>query len=422
MKKLNEKIEKDICIRKENAATLFFQDKHIKKYYSNISLTPFIVNKNLYSNIEEAMLEISKLLEKTINLYLHENTVRSFFNFRGIQKEIIENYYTQNQKLYLARFDGFVTNDKELKFLELNTNFPGGIDRLDDINQKIISFLKNKNLINPNLFRDNFIKLIKNIYQKHGRGKLLVIVYGSRVIQKEINSMLALSSIITKVGIESCTCHWKDLQFINDKLFFNKQEVSVVFRAAHLNRIWEYDWKSARNTFKAVKNNSVFIFNPPVSFIGSTKNIFALWHTNFFKKFLSITEQNIIDKYIPWTEILTNQSKIKDKNKFVLKPITGYGGEGVVIGQDIKQSQWDRILREHENKNDYIVQEYIEPTKLKIKSLDLVRQKISDVEAKINISPWLINGKMAGISGRYSKGDIINVKQGGGIIPVFMYK
>ena len=75
---------------------------------------------------------------------------------------------------------------------------------------------------------------------------------------------------------------------------------------------------------------------------------------------------------IPWTRVLrpgrvTYGQWVVDlldfvsdnRARLVLKPASEYGGHGVALGIETEQADWDRIIAEHAETGDFIVQEYV---------------------------------------------------------------
>ena len=75
---------------------------------------------------------------------------------------------------------------------------------------------------------------------------------------------------------------------------------------------------------------------------------------------------------IPWTRILrpgrvTYGQWVVDlldfvsdnRARLVLKPASEYGGQDVWLGIETEQERWNRILAEHAERGDFVVQEYV---------------------------------------------------------------
>jgi uncharacterized circularly permuted ATP-grasp superfamily protein len=104
----------------------------------------------------------------------------------------------------------------------------------------------------------------------------------------------------------------------------------------------------------------------------------------------------------------------------VLKPNDEYGGTGVTLGWEIKNSQWDAALQQAlgETNRAWVVQERI-----------AVRREIFPMQTAdgvemcnmlVDFAPYLFRGKMAGCLTRLSATGLANVTSGGGQVPSFV--
>lgn len=424
---MQSKIEEKILEKKEQISKIFSKELHLKRYYKNIALNSLILSKKDYLKIKSDSENIIKILEKTVKLYFSEKKVRDFFDFSEKQKKIIQNYYPKNKSLYLARFDGFLTNNK-IKFLEFNVNFPGGIDRLDKISEKLFNFYKQNNIKkikNFNNIQNNFIQMVIKLYNKTPKF-FLAIVYGEKTEPQNIKSMNAIADILKKNKIKTIVCHWKDLIQKKEKIYYKNKEINLIFRTALLQRIWQYDYKYAKKVFNAMNLENISMFNMPQAYICGVKDLFALWHEKWFLKYFEKEEKKLIKKCIPKTykmsnNILKKQNIIKNKDKWVIKPIEGIGGKAVFVGKSINNKKWNEIVEKHFGSKRWIIQEFIQTEQYKILNLNTENETINTIKTYLNVSPWLIDSKLSGISIRYSKKLVINVAKGGGIMTTFVY-
>lgn len=422
---MEKKFEKFIFENENNAKKLFEKEDYLKLFYKKISLTPVCISNNQYDDIKRTSEDISKLIEKTIDLYYKNSKMQEYYGLAGKQKNVLNQVKKRDKNIYISRYDAFLSKGK-IKFLEFNINFPGGIERLDCLFSKVFDFYSGEFGLNcKNSITSDFVKMVKRIYRGSG---MVALVYGSQFDKMSFGSADKIAMTLKKeLGVDADFMHWSDLDIKEDGIFYKNQKVGLFFRLTLERRMWQYDYSVARKVLEAMKKFEVPMFNLPQSYFAGRKDLFAVWYEDWFRNMLCDKEIDLIEKCIPKTYLLSNNliSKnqlLNNKNEWVLKPVSGYGGKGVYVGKQMSDNKWKQIIGKHFGSKLWIAQEYIVADKISLIELDTKEEKINSMEGYVNISPWVIDGKMSGITARYADNLIINVKKGGGIMPVFIKK
>jgi glutathione synthase/RimK-type ligase-like ATP-grasp enzyme len=139
----------------------------------------------------------------------------------------------------------------------------------------------------------------------------------------------------------------------------------------------------------------------------------------------------VIDETIPWTRVLRDERAAygewvvdllrfvsDNRERLVLKPASDYGGHGVSLGMETSQADWDRLIEEHSELDDYVVQEYVPVPEEMFPTVEdgHVQMRLK----RFNINPFGIGGRYAGMITRISDQAVINVSAGGGLLPSVM--
>jgi hypothetical protein len=122
-----------------------------------------------------------------------------------------------------------------------------------------------------------------------------------------------------------------------------------------------------------VNMDKLVVFNGPVTWLMSNKLNMALLSEHQDSDIFNKEEQDIIKKYIPWTRktvpgqtdyhgesIQLEEFALQHREKLVLKPATGLGGEGVCIGRQSTADEWKNAVSEAINDKNWIIQDYYE--------------------------------------------------------------
>ncbi len=407
---------------------IFQKENHLKYYYNNIALNPLVLSKKQYKEIKNATESIGDILEKTVKIYFRDSRVQDFFQFNARQKNVIQDYRKEMRSLYLSRFDGSITSNGGFKFLEFNVNHPGGTERLDHLSELIKDFSAEhgEKLHNQNDIFKNYLATVKKLYKMAGNSGDMVIAYGSKLIKRDIPALEKIAQTIKKeLKIRAHITHFENLTYNGKAVLYKNKRISLIYRSELLQQFWQYDYKAVKPVLAALKDKKVIMYNLPQAYICGSKNLFALWHEKWFEKNLTKKEIESINNYIPQTYAMDNNrikktAVINDKDKWVIKPIAGFGGNDVFIGKEYSKEKWQKIVNKYLGSRHFILQQFIKTEVYNISSLDTCTNKIEEKKGYLNISPWYIDGKMRGISARYCENLVINVKRGGGIMAVLV--
>lgn len=116
------------------------------------------------------------------------------------------------------------------------------------------------------------------------------------------------------------------------------------------------------------------LFTPMGAGLFASKAGLALLHEPSCRATLSPHERELVDRVVPWTRLVGRSYGVlstddratlvaqctAEREALVLKPGVGYGGDGVVLGREVDDGEWRRLLDAAPNR-DYVVQEIIEP-------------------------------------------------------------
>lgn len=169
----------------------------------------------------------------------------------------------------------------------------------------------------------------------------------------------------------------------------------------------------------ALKSGKICLLNPISSAAGDFKNIHTLLKSPQINNIFNDEEKKVIQECIPMTVPFSQshlELALKNKDRFIIKPNLGFGGKGVVIGKETSGSDWKRIL-EASLAKDFTLQEYIdipESNFPEFHEMNFLNYK----PKKVNINFWVVDGVFCSSFARISDKSVINVSQGGAILPI----
>ena len=107
------------------------------------------------------------------------------------------------------------------------------------------------------------------------------------------------------------------------------------------------------------------------------------------------------------------ENVLEHPEKWVLKPATGHGGQGVVLGWEASPDTWRSAVAQADK---HVVQRRIAEVRLPFPD---ARENFALREQTVGLDPFIIHGRLAGLLCRLSDGALGNVNRGASVVPVF---
>lgn len=443
-----------------------------------ISIKPYFITQQKREEFLKITETLLSLFEKLTCAYFNNNEIRHILSVQGRAKDYMEVNPGYSLKQVVTRFDAFYNiSNGGLKFLEVNLDNPSYIGMNDLFinlfNQlPSLKYLRKEFIINSDFLIDSLYKVLikkykeycSNFKKKERKNPHIVIVCSRNSFIKDDVDLIV--KFLKDKDLNVNHADPRDFVYDGKVLKLYGENVDIVYRdtlkdffrtestgkihSAVRNKILTWTKNAclhnnfinsclkkgyfghAEDIIKAYSENNVCIINPFSSGVAAQKITFALVQDDRFKTLFNDDELDAISKYIPWTRVfgeyktsfynkeidLANFVKT-NKKEFVLKPNRGYGGKGIIIGPDTEQKIWERkingIIR---SGLKYVVQEFIDIPTENFPALDnSVPGRYS--KQYFNINFWGIDGKYAGAFIRASEKKIINITQGGKLVPLY---
>jgi len=224
----------------------------------------------------------------------------------------------------------------------------------------------------------------------------------------------------------------RDFDYDGNRMTLKGFEIDVVYRDALEDFIKDEYWNDSQPIINAYRDGNICFVNPVRSATGDFKTLTAIMTDDKYKSLFTMNEWKTYQETIPWTRLVqecktTYQGEEIDlipysrenKDNFIIKPNTGYGGFGIVIGKEAEQKEWDETLdRGLAVDGDDAIQDFVE---IPVEPFPIVEDGkfLGFKPRNVNVNFWSHAGEFAGSFVRAATGSIINVHQGGGLVPAF---
>jgi uncharacterized circularly permuted ATP-grasp superfamily protein len=400
-------------------------------------LRPFFLSPADELLVREVSETIAKLGERVVTASLDDKSLFAQFHLRPEEERLARLSGGYGLASTASRLDAFLLPDS-LKFAEYNAESPAGAGYSETLAElfrdlpMMEKFVKYFDVHTYPLSAKLLDALIMSYIDWGGANKRPQIAI---VDWKEVptwSEFEILRARFIKLGVPTVIADPRDLHFDGKSLTAQGKKIDLVYRRVLINDIVARP-KECEALVKAYAANAVCVSNTLRCKIPHAKSFFAVLTDERNSGLFSIAERAIIQKHIPWTRVVADVKTghfgepiellpfiNSHRENLVLKPSDEYGGTGVTLGWETKESAWDQILQKAlEAKNGaWIVQERIpvrRETFPHISNNGAVEQK----NVLVDFAPYLYRGKLSGFLTRLSATGLANVTSGGGQVPAF---
>ena len=397
-------------------------------------LMPHFVGPRQIRHVRRAVESLCAVLNRFCEAYPDDERLQKELGLPTFEDSLVRVDPGYPRPLRICRLDAFLSGDT-VKFLEFNADSPAGIGYTDVLEAGLRRTIALPRVdgefdtaYDPMLpvLIDTLLDAFRAMRSGRREGAelpeaprlALVDVPGS----PSVPEFRIICAAAAKMGIEAIQPSTDELSYDGSVLRAGDQPVHLVYRRALIDDLAEGDLTAA------YRDGAVCVVNPPRARVANNKKLMALLEDPRFAHLVGPREAEVIAATIPWTRILRpgrvayGQWTVDlfdfvsdNRPRLVLKPASEYGGHDVALGIETEQGEWDRIIEEHAETGDFIVQEYVPVPEEMFPTVEdgHVQMRLK----RFNINPFGIGGRYAGMITRISDRAVINVSAGGGLLP-----
>jgi glutathionylspermidine synthase len=394
-------------------------------------LMPHFVSPGQLRRVKRAVACLSSVLDRFCDAYADDERLRDELAVPPREDALIRLDPGYRRPLRVCRLDAFLQG-YDVKFLEFNADSPAGIGYTDVLHEGLAQAidLPRVNAEFETAYTPMLPMLVEILLDAYGQLRAerpdlpeqprlaLVDVEGS----PSVPEFRIVCAAAREAGLEAMHGTLGELEYDGSLLRLGGEPVHLVYRRALLEDCPEGDLVAA------ARDRSAAIVNPFRARVANNKKLFALLQDPRFAHLVEEKERRVIDETIPWTRIL-NEGRASygewvvdllpfvsdNRERLALKPASDYGGHGVSLGMETEQAVWDRLIGDHVEEGDFVVQEYVPVPEEMFPTVEdgHVQMRLK----RFNINPFGIGGRYAGMITRISDQAVINVSAGGGLLP-----
>ena len=404
-------------------------------------LKPQFLTLEQVNRLEHVLKSISSPLGKLIDLYLQDEDLRTMMQFSDIENDFFTIDPGYKVPLVISRLDAFMSG-YDIKFLEFNCDSPAGSSYADVIESAFRALLEKMSVLKRwqidyvnrqahllNALLQCYAEFRSRHTQFPEKPTIAIVDWEDVMTASEFG---LLQNFISQRGYKTIVTSPQQFKIKGDQMVAAGEVVHLIYRRVITRELIDKR-NEAENFITGIKNHLACVVNPFRSFIVGNKKILAALTDERFQYIFSQSEREVIASTIPWTKILSDTKAmyqgfridlkpfvIDNQEKLVLKAAVSYGGKDVFLGRETDPQKWASVVDEHINSEAWVVQEY---TPIPQELFPVIESgNVNFKLKKVNFNPWAFLGRYCGAISRISDDSIVNVSQGGGIIPTICFR
>jgi hypothetical protein len=214
-------------------------------------------------------------------------------------------------------------------------------------------------------------------------------------------------------------------EYRGGRLLLDGSPVDLIYKRVLLHELVEREGMESQ-VMRAVRDNAVCLLNGVRSKILHKKAALAVLSDEANADWFTAEVHETIAAYVPWTRVVEpRRTRSPDggdvdllryaadnREQLVLKPNDAYGGEGIVLGWTVADSEWEAALV-RAVAEPYVVQRRVTIPREPYPSL--VDGRIVYADRQVDTAPFVCDSSyVEGVLTRLSTAELLNVTAGGG--------
>ena len=435
-------------------AKLIFGGRRLSPY-----LRPHFVTEIDFARITQICETVWSAIQKVKDAAVEDESIVARLGLTEIERELVAIDPGYKAVSPTARLDSFLTSAR-YSFVELNGESPAGIAYADaayDIFSSLPvmkEFAKHYN-VRPLYGRRFMLEVLLKSYEEflghtpECKPRIAIVDLPGVPTVSEFE---LFRDFFESNGYPSVICTPQELDFSNNRLSVNGQEIDIVYKRLLVNEYLPIvdEYPALLNAYRAgaicmvnsfrsklIHKKALFavLTDPRHAALFSDSELEALFavltderHASLF----SAAELAAIRAHVPWTRVVRDEASDhgneriellgfvrRNSERLVLKPNDDYGGHGITIGWNVNQSEWDEAIEAALANGDYLVQERV-PTARETFPALTDDGRVEFAEQLVDLDPLLFNGKVGSAFTRLSYTELANVSSGGGMVPTYI--
>ena len=402
------------------------------------SLRPTFLTERLYTKVQDSVYLLRQAILRIAAAHFKDRRV--LVEDLGMEEWEIELAAIPTNIIRLsatARMDSFLTR-RAFKFVEVNAEVPAGpayVYHLGRIYRSLEIFQEFEKQF-PVRFVSPLEHLLANLVRVYheefgGSEEQPTFAIVDFLDIPTYPEFLLLKDYLERRGFACEISDPRNLECRDGWIYANGRRIDILYRRLLMNEFYAIK-DECESYLEGYRQQKTCYLNSFRTKLVHKKAILALLSDEHYHTVLNSQQIQAIADYIPWTRRLRERETQfrgldidliefvrANRRYFVIKPNDAYGGEGVLLGFECTQSEWDDRLRSGIQEG-FVVQE----------AVNIHREPFlmpgpegwTLTQAVIDLDPYINGALMGGCLTRISASNLSNVTAGGGTLPCFILR
>lgn len=388
-----------------------------------LSFAPALISRARLEPINREMAQLMKILIR-LEPILHRPRWMELLGISPEERDLIRLPASLPHGSHVSRVDGFLgppqsDGDTGYRIVELNIDSPGGAAFMDAAWNAIseTETWKRFRQHHPGSFipsDPNILEVLLNCWKAWGGAGNPRIAIVDWVTVSTHAEFALLRDHFKSRDIDTVVCDPRELEFKNGHLVdYDGKQIELVYRRVLVEDLLARG-EEARSLLDAYRAGAVCMVNPFRAKPLTIKSLLALFHRSEMEELLDADDIRFIRRIVPWTAIVEDgpvvDTLIKRRSELVLKPADGWGGDGIYLGWELTDSDWEAAVKVALSKR-YVAQERVFIPQAEHPVPTEKGWEYHDF--RVDFDPYLFSQKIGVPLMRLSGSDMLNIKTGG---------
>lgn len=285
--------------------------------------------------------------DKMTQAYLEEPAYRRLFPFSAEMEKLILHDPGYNFPVPIARYDIFYEDADQFMFCECNTDGSSAMNEDNVLGQLLLQsegmqdFSAQYALYNRDYF-DPWVEKSLQLYEQIKGAPPASIAIADFKESGTPYEFLEFQERYEARGIPTFLPDIRELEYRDGALYFGEEKIDMVYRRVTTSELVEKA-DEAKGFIEGYYANAYVCIGSMRSQVIHNKKAFEILHHPDWKHLFSAKENEFIEKHIPYTGSLTEETKaqvLKNKDRYIIKPADSRGSAGVYVGADWTEEEY----------------------------------------------------------------------------------
>lgn len=357
-------------------------------------LCPMVIDRASHGRIEAAVSEWHQGMHEVLSSWAEEQL--EAISIPAELRSRVVNEARERRALGSTRYDFIVKDDGELGLIECQAGDPSGMG-VEEASAGAFTRLGLEGVERTSVASS----MRRFVAPEPSRAGLVVFMIHQHAFLEW--DVARLVKVFRAEGVEAVMADPAELEFREGRLWLGGRSVDTVVRDS-LEDLLAPERAVASAPFMAAwASDAVRVVNPAGSIVADHKVLLRRLKT----------------RAVPETRPL--EAELPDRERWVLKPSDGFGGFDVTIGPAVSNATWaEAVAAARASGRTFLLQTFLraETQLLPVPNGDSLELRRHHVV----YSGWMHGDRFGGLFARVHEKPVVNVHQGGGLVPVYTVK